>query len=298
MRAVFALVLVIGMALAGGAVHLAQSYIGAQESQLAQATELQRRTGNLVRVYAAKSAMAFGAPLTPEDVQPIYVQERFLPPGAFLVAMGERKEASEAALAIAASELLFPEDTNKPRMLSRSLEANEIVLASRVTAPGEAASLTDKLGKNMRAFQIRVDVASGVANIIMPESYIDIYWTGSSGSSVSGEVTRLIESAIRVIATDNSDGQGQAISGNARTLTVEASPEQVARLAQAQATGRLSMSLVASAEDVVQGLVEVDRDRLLGVVHEEVVPVDAPQVCSIRTRKGDEVIEVPIPCTN
>lgn len=322
MRAVFALVLVVGMALAGVAVYMAQSYMGQTEAALARATAFREKTGKLVQVYAAKEGMAFGDPLTPEDVAPVYVQEAMLPAGAFLYTDPEKAAAVAAASAtgttgtgttgtpapkaakgaapavLAATDPLFPADSDKPRYLMRSVEANEILLVTRVTAPGEAASLTGKLDKGMRAFQVKVDTSSGVQSFVMPDTYIDIYWTGV-GADVSGEVTRLIESAVKVIAVDQASGEGQMVTGNARTVTVAASPEQVARLAQAQATGQLTMSLVASAEDAVSGLVEVDRDGLLGIeAKPEVIEAAAPEVCTIKTRKGDAVVEVPIPCTN
>lgn len=305
MRVVFALVLVAGMALAAMAVFLAQNYMSQTEAALNAATEMQRKTGRLVQVYAVNKPMKFGTPLTKDDVQTVWVQAQVLTNGAFLVEPPAQTEppakaaAGEAPPPGPATEALFPTDNNKPRFLTRSVEANEILLFSRVTAPGEAASLTGKLEPGMRAFQIKVDVASGVSGFVMPESYIDIYWTGAASNNVSGEVTRLIESAVRVIAVDSASGEGQMTgSGDARTVTVAASAEQVARLAQAQATGRLAMSLVASSADAVNGLVEVDRNKLLGVEQQEVVAVEAPEVCTIKTRKGPDVIEVPIPCTN
>lgn len=304
MRAVFALVLVVGMALAGMAVYMAQGYMSQTQGALAKAQAFREKTGKLVEVYAVNKAMQYGDPLTKDDVVSIYVQEKFLPAGAFRVpkegdaAPAPATPASSDDPAPAVVPALFPKDTDKPRYIMRSLEQNEILLASRVTEPGEAAGLTGKLGKGMRAFQIKVDVASGVAGFVAPDDHIDIYWTGNSGGSVSGEVTRLIESAIRVIAVDQASGEGQKLAGDARTVTVAGTPEQVARLAQAQATGRLAMSLVASAEDAVSGLVEVDGNSLLGIEQKEVVAVEAPQVCTIKTRKGADVVEIPIPCTN
>jgi pilus assembly protein CpaB len=306
MRAVFALVLVVGMALAGMAVYMAQGYMSQTQGALAKAQAFREKTGKLVEVFAVNKAMQYGDPLTKEDVVSIYVQEKYLPAGAFRVPKeGEAAPAVAAAApeksgdpATAVVPALFPKDTDKPRFILRSLEQNEILLASRVTEPGESAGLTGKLGKGMRAFQIKVDVASGVAGFVAPDDHIDIYWTGNSGSSVSGEVTRLIESAILVIAVDQASGEGQKLGGDARTLTVAGTPEQVARLAQAQATGRLAMSLVASPEDAVSGLVEVDSNSLLGIEQKEVVAVEAPQVCTIKTRKGADVVEIPIPCTN
>ena len=79
MRAVFALVLVVGMALAGVAVYMAQGYLAQTEAELARATALQEKTGSLVQVYAVNKSMKFGDPLTKADVSVIYVQEKFLP---------------------------------------------------------------------------------------------------------------------------------------------------------------------------------------------------------------------------
>lgn len=306
MRAVFALVLAIGMALAGVAVYMAQTYIGQSQAAVARAQALQRETGRLVQVYAVNKTMKFGDPLTANDVEALYVQEKFLPAGAYLVPQdGETIEYKPAVAAKdgkaavqAPTGPLFPETADKPRYVMRSMEPHEILLASRVTEPGQVAGLTGKLEKGMRAFQIKVSSSSGVADFVMPESYIDIYWTGVGTGNVNGEMTRLIESAIRVIAVDQASGEGQSLGGTASTVTVAATPEQVARLAQAQATGRLSMSLVADSADQVAGLVEVDSDKLLGIEKQEVVQVEAEEQCTIRTRKGAEVVEIPIPCTN
>ena len=306
MRAVFALVLVVGMALAGVAVYMAQSYIGQSQAAVARAQALQEKTGKLVRIYAVNKSMKFGDPLTKDDVEVIYVQEKYLPAGAYVVPReGETIEYKPAepaktdkAAVLTPTGPLFPETAEKPRYIMRSMEPHEIVLASRVTEPGQVAGLTGKLEKGMRAFQIKVSSSSGVADFVMPENYIDIYWTGVSSGNVNGEMTRLIESAIRVIAVDQASGEGQSVGGTARTVTVAATPEQVARLAQAQATGRLSMSLVADSADQVAGLVEVDGNRLLGIEKQEVVQVEAEEQCTIRTRKGADVVEIPIPCTN
>lgn len=314
MRAVFALVLVVGMALAGVAVYMAQNYMGQTQTALARATAYREKTGKLVEVYAVNKALKFGDPLTKDDVIAVYVQEKFLPAGAFRVPKeGDGAAAAAAAPAAGAPAAapakegdpvpvvvppLFPKDIDKPRFIMRSMEPNEILLVSRVTEPGEMAGMTSKLGKGMRAFQIKVDVASGVSGFVAPDDHIDIYWTGVGGGTVSGEVTRLIESAIRVIAVDQASGEGQQTGGSARTVTVAGTPEQVARLAQAQATGKLAMSLVASPDDAVSGLVEVDGNSLLGIEQKEVIAAEAPEVCTIKTRKGADLVETPIPCTN
>ncbi|VDC32758.1 Flp pilus assembly protein CpaB [Pseudogemmobacter humi] len=278
MRAIFGLVLALGVALAGFAVYMAQGYIGQSEARLSAALELQRATGKLVQVYALVKPVKYGDPISKENVRKVWLQEQFLPTGTF---------SDEA--------VLFPPNNERQRFAMRSIEANEILLASRVTEPGQVAGLAGKLDPGMSAFQVRVSTATGVSGFVMPDDYIDIYWTGASGN---GEVTRLIESAVRVIAVDQSSDQSQYTARDAQTLTIAASKEQVARLAQAQATGRLAMSLVASSADAANGLVEIDRNALLGVEVKEAVQAEAAEVCTIRTRKGSEILEIPIPCTN
>lgn len=279
MRAVFGLVLIAGLALAGAAVYMAQSFISQTEAALLQERELNAKAGPLVEVFVVNKPLKYGDPLSPEDVQLIYWPEKALPETIF------RDQA-----------ILFPENANGPRYLMRSVEAFEPLLASRVTEPGELAGLTGKLGKGMRAFAIKVDVASGVASFVQPDDYIDVYWTGNTSNS-NGEVTRLIESAIQIIAVDNASDEGQSIANTvAQAVTVAGTPEQIARLAQAQATGRLSMSLVGDASDVATGTVEVDGDTLLGFEEEVVQEVEAAEVCTVKTRKGAEIVEMPIPC--
>ncbi len=183
------------------------------------------------------------------------------------------------------------------------MEKDEAILAVKITKPGEDAGLTSQLARGMRAFAIRVDVASGVSGFLRPGDRVDVYWTGSIRETVEGargEVTRLIESGVQLIAVDQTASGDVSGATIARTVTVAARPEQVAALAQAQSTGRLSLALVG-VEDVgaVVDPIEVDQRALLGLGdQEEAAPVKSPEVCTIRTRRGSEVVEIPIPCTN
>ena len=84
-----------------------------------------------------------------------------------------------------------------------------------------------------------------------------------------------------------------------RTRTILAvSPKTVASLVQAQSTGKLLLSLRGVNDDTTSEAIEVTQNDLLGrqEVKEEVIAVK--KVCTIKTRKGAEVIEVPIPCSN
>ena len=113
-------------------------------------------------------------------------------------------------------------------------------------------------------------------------------------------MAKLIDSAVRLIAINQSaDADRSEETMIARTVTVEATPEQVAALALAQQTGRLTLSLVGTGDEQKVGAIEINRNTLLGIVEEAPVQeVAAPKVCTIRTNKGGEIVETVIPCTN
>ena len=284
MRAIFALVLLVGGALAGMAVYMIQGYMADLEGALQQEQAFNAKAGKLVEVYVFAKPKKYGDALAEDDVQLIYWPEKALPKTIY------KDKAT-----------LFPENADGPRYIMRSTEAFEPVLASRVTEPGQLASLTSKLEKGKRAFAIKIGMDSGVSNFVKPDDYIDILWTGNV-AGVEGGMTRQIESAILVIAVDNALNEGQVASDTvAKTVTVAATPEQVARLAQAQSTGRLTLSLARDSSETVDGTVETDTNAMLGIQKEEVVPeVIAPEVkkCYAKQRSGGVLVDtdVEIPC--
>lgn len=282
MRTIYLGVLVLGLALAGFAVYMAQTYIGQKEAQLKQERQLREKVGDLVEVYVVNKPRNYGDPLTKEDVQLIYWQKNALPQGVFK-----------------AQDPLFPDSKNDPRFVLRQMEAFEPVMAVKVTEPGEVAGLTSMLAQGERAFTIKFDDTSGASRYLQPGNNVDVYWTGTT--STGNEVTQMIETAISIIAVDRPAAKEKDRPSDIaapKAMTVAASPEQVARLAQGQATGRLSVSLVAKNDTTVHaGTIEVDRNKLLGITA-DATPVAQEKVCTIKTRKGAEVIEIPIPCTN
>ncbi|MEH6831021.1 MAG: Flp pilus assembly protein CpaB [Sulfitobacter sp.] len=283
MRMIFGLVLLVGIALASGAVYLAQGQIGQYKNAIAQAEATKAKIVPTQPIYVVNRALKYGEKLNKEDVRVVDFPVTAIPEGHF-------NDINE----------IFPENTDEQRVVLRPIEKNEALLSVKVTLPGEDAGLTSRLERGMRAFAIKVDVSSGVSGFLRPGDRVDVYWTGTVGGGQSrNEVTKLIESSIPLIAVDQRSGdvEGTQI---ARTVTVAVNPTQVASLAQAQSTGRLALSLVGVGDDVtVASNIEVNQRDLLGIVDEVQAPAAAKQKeCSIRTRRGAEVVTIPIPCTN
>ncbi|BAQ68939.1 Flp pilus assembly protein CpaB [Rhodovulum sulfidophilum] len=275
MRLIFGLVLLFGLGLAGFAVYMAQGYFNQTKRDLAAARAQQVA---LETVVVAREPLRYGQQITLADLRPVLWPEESMPDGVFRT-----------------KEELFPEGQPQFRTVLRAMEAGEPLLRVKVTDPGADAGITSRLTKGMRAFAIRVDVSSGVSGFLRPGDRVDIYWSGESHSK---HFTKLIEPGIRLIAVDQTAHDDTTRPVIARTVTVEVSPQQVAALAQAQSIGRLSLSLVGATDDVLAEAVEIDHKTLLGIEDAPDAPPEEKRICTIRTRRGSEVMEIAIPCTN
>ncbi|EAQ02857.1 CpaB family protein [Pseudooceanicola batsensis HTCC2597] len=258
----------------------------AQQAAAAEAAVAEPVTVPTKMVYVVNRQLKYGEQLSRADVRQIEWPAAAIPEGVF------HEENT-----------LFPENDPRPRFVLRTMERNEAVLTGKVTAPGEDAGLTSRLEKGMRAFAIKVDVASGVSGFLRPGDKVDIYWTGRvSGMdrNASGEVTKLIETGIQLIAVDQMANGDHSEAMIARTVTVAVNPQQVGALAQAQSTGRLALSLVGNLDDTVAEAIEVDQRSLLGLSEAPQISEERQkpkeEVCTIRTRRGAEVVETPIAC--
>ncbi|MCC5959869.1 MAG: Flp pilus assembly protein CpaB [Rhodobacteraceae bacterium] len=280
MRLLFAAVLLAGLGLAGFAVYQTQQYVGQMERELVAARSAQANSGpETVDVYLTRRNLRYGERMTPADLITAPFPANSVPVGSFT-------DIDE----------IFPNDIPH-RTVLRAMDTREPLLTSKLTEPGKEAGITSHLTPGKRAFTIDVNQTSGVAGFLRPGDHVDVFWTGRSRES--GDMTSLIEPRMRIIAVDQSaDMERRSEATLARNVTVEALPEQAAALAQAQSSGRLSLALVGINDDSISGAIEMTQDRLLGVVREERVVVEAERTCHVRTRRGNQLVLIETPCTN
>lgn len=290
MRMVYGLVLLVGIALAGFTVYMVQNYMAGMQSQRDQLLAAQAAAPQLVDVVVVKRAMKYGDRFTRDDLDVVKWQADKIPEGVFhlIVAPQGGDPANPPA---------FFDGETRPRATLRSYEVNEPLLNAKITEPGVDAGINANLTPGMRALAINVDVSTGVSGFLRPGDRVDVYWSGNANGR---DVTKLIRASVRLIAIDQSaDSDRSEETQVARTVTVEATPEDVAALALAQQSGRLTLALVGAGEVAPSAAIEIDRNTLLGISEAPPpVEVEAEKVCTIRTNKGGEVIETPIPCTN
>ncbi|MGR3635513.1 MAG: Flp pilus assembly protein CpaB [Shimia sp.] len=284
MRAIFAVILLVGLGIAGAAVYMAQSYIKGIE---AAQSNVQAPSIELVEGYVTKRAMKYGEPLTKQDLRRVKWPKNAMPEGMFT-----------------SVDAIFPANTDRDRVMLRSMEKGELLIAVKVTEPGQHAGITSRLKNGQRAFTIKVDATSGVSGFLRPGDRVDVLWTGAPGGKRGrGEITKLIDANVQIVAIDQSTNQEEEAGRVARTVTVAGTLRQVAGLELAQQTGRLSLTLVGATDDTVSASVEIDQKELLGIIQEEevvqeVAEVEQERVCTITNNKGTEKIKIVIPCTN
>ena len=269
MRLIFAVILLAGLGLAGFAIHTAQNRFAQYQAALKSSQEA---IVPITSVVVVNRQLRYGQPIRPGDLRAVAWPADALPSGVFR-----------------SMEEVFPAGADEPRIALRVIERNEPLLQVKVTEPGEDAGVAARLGQGMRAFALRVDVSSGVSGFLRPGDRVDVYWTGSGQG---GGLTRLIHPNLQLIAVDQQTDEDRNNPILARTITVEAPPEVVAKLAQAQATGKLSLALVGVEDETESASVEATLDQILG-------PRDVVQqrrTCSIRQRRGAEVVNIPVRC--
>ncbi len=273
MRLVFLLVLIAGIGLAGFGVYMASEMFNRDQGELKQLRTALSNQAELGPVVVATQELRYGQQLTPEMIKLVDWPIKARPENVFT-----------------SLEQILGGEGEDPRAITRLIEPGEAVLTSKVTDFGQDAGVSSRLSKGKRAFTIRVDVASGVSGFLQPGDHVDILWSGRDGGQT---ITRLILERIRLIAIDQTaDGETNRTI-IARTVTVEVDPLTVAALAQAQATGKLSLSLRGSEDETESGTIEVDLSDIIGKVE---TVVQQERVCTIKVRKGAEVVEIPADC--
>ncbi|TXM78838.1 Flp pilus assembly protein CpaB [Methylobacterium sp. WL69] len=138
------------------------------------------------------------------------------------------------------------------RLALAPLQRNEPVLAAKVTAPNQRATLSTQIDEGMRAVSVRVDEVRGVAGFVLPGDRVDLILTrGEGGTQDNAYADVLIQNA-KVLAIDQVAGDRQDKPTVARAVTLELSVAEAQKVVLAQGVGRLSLVLRQTGEPVAQ----------------------------------------------
>ena len=283
MRFLALVILMLGAAIAGGAIYFANTRYAAIEDELrrqAAALQANRQEQEVAAapqiatkpVVVAAKQLRYGETISADNIKIVDFPEASVPGGAF------------AAL----EDLIGPEGSEKTRTVLRTIEANEPILPAKVTGFGERATISAQLTPGMRAFTLRIDTVSGVAGFLLPNDRVDIFLTKGTRD---GLTSNLIMQNVKVIAVDQFSDTEATRARVARTATVEVSPEDAQRLSLAQQIGRISLSLRQIDEvETTEEDRSIDINDIIPAEEAAPAPAPAPQRKQICVRKGTERI--------
>ena len=283
MRFLALVILMLGAAIAGGAIYFANTRYAAIEDELrrqAAALQANRQEQEVAAapqivtkpVIVAAKQLRYGETISADNIKIVDFPESSVPGGAF------------AAL----EDLIGPEGSEKTRTVLRTIEANEPILPAKVTGFGERATISAQLTPGMRAFTLRIDTVSGVAGFLLPNDRVDIFLTKGTRD---GLTSNLIMQNVKVIAVDQFSDTEATRARVARTATVEVSPEDAQRLSLAQQIGRISLSLRQIDEvETTEEDRSIDINDIIPAEEAAPAPAPAPQRKQICVRKGTERI--------
>jgi pilus assembly protein CpaB len=147
-------IVMIGVAVLFGlfAVFLAQSWLNGQAEMRLRNLEAQKKPAATQTIVVATKPLRFGNELSSSSLREIAWPEESIPAGAF------RRIADIV-------------DAGGRRVVLSAIESNEPVLSTKITGPGQRATLSATLQDGMRAVTIRVNDVEGVAGFVLPEGF-------------------------------------------------------------------------------------------------------------------------------
>lgn len=227
MRGKILVMLLLAVVCGGASLVMARAWLDGQASARLKAIEatIVAPKSDFATLVVAAEPLRFGAPLDRGNLKTIPWPEDALPEGAFA--------SIDDLVAAEPRSVLFP------------LEANEPVLAAKITGPGERPGLSRLISEGHRAVTVRVNDVLGVAGFILPGDRVDVVLTVDRDKDYTTDV---ILQNIRVLTIDQTADQRTAEPVVVKAVTLEVDPAGAQKISLAQNMGVLSLSLRPSGD--------------------------------------------------
>ncbi len=264
--------IVVALVLAAGAALLARSWITGQiarQQQEAVATPQME----LTTVVVATAPLRFGNTLSREHVKVVDWPAEAVPEGAF-------KTIEEVI------------NEEQPHVVLQPIEPNEPILITKITGPGQRATLSTVISEGMRAMTIRVNDVAGVAGFVLPGDRVDLLLTREVIEDQP--ITDVLMQNVKVLGIDQKVQPPEEQQADVvKAVTIEVTVEQAQKITLAATVGELSLALrdVTNVDSEAVRTVSL-RDLNLG---EAIVTPDPEVVAELATDTDAEPEPTPPP---
>lgn len=221
-------IVMIGFAVVFGllAVFIAQVWLNNQANMQARNIEANQKQVATRTIVVAKESLRFGTELTAAMLQEVPWPTEALPAGSFS----------------AIKDIL----SGGRRVVLSAIEANEPVLALKITGAGQRATLSALVKPGMKAVTIRVNDVEGVGGFVLPGDHVDVVLTRQldKGSAT----TEVVLQNTKVLAVDQSADERLFKAAVAKSVTLEVDTVQAQKVWLASSVGSLSLLLRKAGE--------------------------------------------------
>ena len=135
------------------------------------------------------------------------------------------------------------------RIVLASIEKNEPILRTKVTGPGQKATLSAVIQDGMRAVTVRVNDVEGVGGFVLPGDRVDVLLTRQA-ERTTGMNDVVIQNA-RVLAVDQLADDAADRPTVVKAVTLEVDTTGAQKIALAASLGNLSLMLRRAGEQVM-----------------------------------------------
>ena len=207
------------------AVVLINIWLAGQRNALAQSNGVSAST-----VVVAAVPLKFGDALSADNLREVAWPMGSVPEGAF-------KTVKEAMTG------------NGARQALQSISANEPVLTTKITGPGQRATLSAVLDEGMKAVSIRVNDVLGVAGFVFPGDRVDVLLSRSvrDNDGADKSFVDVLLQSVKVLAVDQVADATKDNPTVVKAVTVEVSTKDAQKLTLAAGAGQLSLALRQAA---------------------------------------------------
>jgi pilus assembly protein CpaB len=208
------------------AVFIAQVWLNNQANMRAKNIDSNKTQLASQTVVVAKQSLRFGTELNASMLQEVPWPSNSLPSGAF----GKIQDIMSGGR----------------RVVLAAIEANEPVLALKITGPGQRATLSALVKPGMKAVTIRVNDVEGVGGFVLPGDHVDVVLTRTIEKG--NATTQVVLQNTKVLAVDQTADDRAAKATVAKSVTLEVDTVEAQKLWLASSVGSLSLLLRKAGE--------------------------------------------------
>jgi pilus assembly protein CpaB len=232
----------IGFAVVFGllAVFVAQAWLNRQAELRMRNIDTKPQVVAARTVVVASAPLRFGAQLSAQNLREVAWPEAAIPAGTFP----------------SINDLM----SGGKRIVLAAIEPNEPILRSKVTGPGQRATLSAVIQPGLKAVTVRVNDVEGVGGFVLPGDHVDVLMTrqpekGNGNNDVVLQNAKVL--AVDQLADDSADKPSVV-----KAVTLEVDTLSAQKLSLAASLGSLSLVLRKAGEAEVEGTRRVTQSDL------------------------------------